>query len=136
MNKYSFCILFLLSGSLCINAQTATDTIIQHQLDEVEVVQQKSRQFVTQFESKMIVDAQQIQQMPKFLGTSDPIRYLQSLPSVSTNNETTTGIHIQGSADYQSLIAINSVPVLYPNHLLGLFSTFNATHFKQTRRIF
>lgn len=131
MNKYSFCILFLLSGSLCINAQTATDTIIQHQLDEVEVVQQKSRQFVTQFESKMIVDAQQIQQMPKFLGTSDPIRYLQSLPSVSTNNETTTGIHIQGSADYQSLIAINSVPVLYPNHLLGLFSTFNATHFKQ-----
>ena len=74
---------------------------------------------------------EELQYMPKFLGTSDPIRYLQSLAGVQTNNETTTGLHINGCDDYQTLVSINDVPVYYPNHLLGLYSTFIGQHFQQ-----
>ncbi len=110
---------------------TTADTIqINRELDEVEVVQERSTQLVDIHRNKLVIDAHDLQNMPKFLGTSDPIRYLQSLAGVQTNNETATGIHIQGCDDYQTLTAINGVPIYYPNHLLGLFSTFIAPHFE------
>ena len=122
----------LLCSSLSLIGQTAADSsgiTIVKQLDDIEVVQQRSAAFVEQRENRLVVQAQQIQNMPKFLGTSDPIRYLQSLAGVQTNNETTAGLHIQGCDDYQTLVSINGAPVFYPNHLLGLYSTFIGQHF-------
>jgi hypothetical protein len=112
--------------------QTAADSsmTIVKQLEDIEVVQRRSTSFVTQQPEKMVVEMQDIKYMPKFLGTSDPIRYLQSLPGVQTNNETTTGLHINGCDDHQTLVSINGAPVFYPNHLLGLYSTFISSHFK------
>ena len=120
----------LLLGHLSLSGQVTYDTItINKQLEEVIVVQQKTQPIVEQRGNKMLVDMSAISQMPKFLGVSDPIRYLQSLAGISTNNETSAGIHIQGCDDYQSLTSINGAPVYYPNHLLGLYSTFIAPHF-------
>lgn len=122
----------LLCSSLSLIGQTAADSsgiTIVKQLDDIEVVQQRSAAFVEQRDNRLVVQARQIQNMPKFLGTSDPIRYLQSLAGVQTNSETTSGLHIHGCDDYQSLITINGAPVFYPNHLLGLYSTFISQHF-------
>ena len=117
-------------SSLSFLGQATYDTIlIDKQLDEVTIVQQKTQSIVEQRGNKMVVDMSAISQMPKFLGTSDPIRYLQSLAGISTNNETSAGIHIQGCDDYQTLTSINGAPVYYPNHLLGLYSTFISPHF-------
>ena len=102
---------------------------INKELEEVMVLQQKTQSIVKQRGNKMLVDMSAISQMPKFLGVSDPIRYLQSLAGISTNNETSVGIHIQGCDDYQTLTSINGAPLYYPNHLLGLYSTFIAPHF-------
>ena len=129
---------FCIVSSLPVFGQTTFGTIdmsadtvqISKELDEVEVVQERSRQMVEMRQGKLVIDANDVQSMPKFLGTSDPIRYLQSLAGVQTNNETSTGIHIQGCDDYQTLTAINGAPIYYPNHLLGLFSTFIAPHFE------
>ena len=121
----------LICSSLSVIGQTASDStvFITKQLEEIEIVEQRTASFVTQQPERMVVDMQQIKFMPKFLGTSDPIRYLQSLPGIQTNNETTTGLHIQGCDDYHTLITINGAPVFYPNHLLGLYSTFIGPHF-------
>ena len=129
---------FCMASSLSVLGQTtfstvhtAADTIqIDRELDEIEVVRERTAQMVQVHSNKLIINANHIQTMPKFLGTSDPIRYLQSLAGIQTNNETSTGIHIQGCDDYQTLTAINGAPVYYPNHLLGLFSTFIAPHFE------
>ena len=122
--------MILLVGHLSLKGQVTSDSVtINKQLDEITVVQQKTQSIVEQRGNKMVVDMSAISQMPKFLGTSDPIRYLQSLAGISTNNETTSGIHIQGCDDYQTLTSINGAPVYYPNHLLGLYSTFIAPHF-------
>lgn len=125
-------VILLLCGSLSVYGQTAADSsiTISKQLQEIEIIQQRSAAFVEQRDEKMVVDMQHLQYMPKFLGTSDPIRYLQSLPGFQTNNETTTGLHINGCDDYQTLVTVNGAPIYYPNHLLGLYSTFIGPHFK------
>lgn len=125
-------LLVLFSSSLVAQSSAATDSValtISKYLDEVVVVQKKSAQFVSITPTTMTVDMKELERMPKFLGTSDPIRYLQSLSGIQTNNETTSGIHVQGCDDYQSLVSVNGAPIYYPNHLMGLFSTFNAPHF-------
>lgn len=124
-------VITLLCSSLPLLGQTAVDSSITivKQLQDIEVVQQRSVSFVQQQPGSLLVDMQQIQFMPKFLGTSDPIRYLQSLAGIQTNNETSTGLHINGCDDYQTLVSINGAPVFYPNHLLGLYSTFISQHF-------
>ena len=129
--RHFLCILtILICGSLLLSAQTATDTVtITKNIEEVVITRERSRRMVTQDGSQLQVDMQDLRTMPKFLGASDPIRYLQSLPGIQTNNETRTGLHIQGCDDYQTLTAINGAAVYYPNHLLGLFSTFIGSHF-------
>lgn len=125
-------LLVVFSSSLVAQPSAATDSsilTISKYLDDVVVVRKKAARFVSITPTTMTVDARELERMPKFLGTSDPIRYLQSLSGIQTNNETTSGIHIQGCDDYQSLVSINGAPIYYPNHLMGLFSTFNAPHF-------
>lgn len=127
----------LIIYSCLVYAQTTVDnaylqdTIYKvFQLDDVNVTQQRQNSIIEQIGSTTFIDVNQVQKTPKFLGTSDPIRYLQTLAGVQTNNETRAGIHIQGCDDYQSLVAINEAPVFYPNHLLGLFSTFIPSHYE------
>lgn len=124
--------IFLICSSLSVLGQTVADSSITivKELEDIEVVQNRSVSFVEQYPERLVVDMQHVRCMPKFLGTSDPIRYLQSLPAIQTNNETTTGVHIQGCDDHQTLVSINSVPVYYPNHLMGLYSTFIGSHFR------
>jgi hypothetical protein len=111
--------------------QVTYDSVLtfNRELEEVIVVQKQTQSIVEQSGNRLVVDMSAISQMPKFLGVSDPIRYLQSLAGVTTNNETTAGIYVQGCDDYQTLTSINGAPVYYPNHLLGLYSTFIAPHF-------
>lgn len=132
MRTRSAYILLLISGSLSVFGQAATDSTltISKTVQEIEVVQQRSSSFVEQQENRQVVSAAQLKNMPKFLGTSDPLRYMQSLPGIQTNSETNAGLHIQGCDDYQSLVSINGAPVYYPNHLLGLYSTFIVPHFR------
>ena len=131
MRKASVVILLILCSSLSILGQTVADSSITivKQLDDIEVVQDRAVSFVEQQPERLVVEMQHIQCMPKFLGTSDPIRYLQSLPGVQTNSETSTGLHIHGCDDHQTLVSINGAPVYYPNHLMGLYSTFIGPHF-------
>lgn len=129
-------IVILCCSSVVCQEPAATDTLpltISKQIDEIVVVQRRASQFVDLSPTTMTVKVSEIATMPKFLGTSDPIRYLQSLSGIQTNNETTSGIHIQGCDDYQSLVTINGAPIYYPNHMMGLFSTFNAPHFESIR---
>ena len=67
--------------------------------------------------------------LPQVLGSADPVRYAQMLPGVQTNGECRSGIHIQGCDNGHNFISIGGVPIYNVNHLLGIFSTFNALHY-------
>jgi len=131
MFRYALLTTLTICGVMSLLGQNVTDSslIMSYDLEEVEVVQNESKNIVEQQGSALVVDMQQLDKLPRFLGTSDPLRYLQSLPGITTNNETRAGIHLQGCDDYQTWVGINGAPVIYPNHLMGLFSTFISPHF-------
>lgn len=77
------------------------------------------------------VDIRSIRSMPKILGNSDPVNFIRNLPGVQTGSEYDSGIHIQGCENAHNDISLAGVPVYGANHLFGLFSVFNPTHFSQ-----
>ena len=123
----------LICRSIFVIAQDiAVDTTyltISKELEDIVVVQQRSANLVEMSIERQKVNMDELALTPKFLGVSDPIRFLQSIAGIQTNNETRAGLHIQGCDDYQTLISINEAPIYYPNHLLGLFSGFISPHF-------
>ena len=88
---------------------------------------------LTESGNAVLVSIREMEHLPKFLGTADPMRYLQSLPGVQTNTESSAGIFIQGCDDYQTILSIDGAQVFYPNHLLGLFSSFIPAHFEDMK---
>ncbi len=67
--------------------------------------------------------------LPKILGNADPLHYSQLLPGVQTNAEYDAGLHIHGCDNSHNIVSLSGVPVYNASHMLGLFSTFNASHF-------
>lgn len=66
---------------------------------------------------------------PSLLGNSDPLRFIRTLPGVSTGSELDAGIHVQGTEHQHTLVSTEGIPVYGAGHLLGLFSVFIPSHF-------
>ena len=62
---------------------------------------------------------------------TDPLRNIQLLPGVQTTSENVGGTFVQGCDNSHNYTTINGAPVYYPMHLLGCFSTFNSSYFKE-----
>ncbi len=69
---------------------------------------------------------QKIAELPVILGEPDILKVLQLLPGVQAGNEGTTGFYVRGGNADQNLMQLDEATVYNPNHLLGLFSTFNS----------
>lgn len=87
----------------------------------------------TESDKGILWNMRMMNDMPKILGNADPMHYAQMLPGVQTNNEFNGGIHVQGSENEHNELSIAGVPLYNVNHLLGFFSTFNASHFSSMR---
>lgn len=105
------------------------DTLPHYMLDELVVVGRRPKPMVSKSGNAVSVSIREMEHLPKFLGTADPMRYLQSLPGVQVNTESSAGIFIQGCEDHHTVLSIDGAQVFYPNHLLGLFSSFIPAHF-------
>ena len=115
----------LLLLSLAARAQTDSSYL---SLDSTVVAVEKRTVMLSPGES-LRVDVGAIAKMPSILGSSDPVRFVRWLPSVQTGNEIDSGLHIQGCEHGHNVISMDGVPVYGANHILGIFSVFNPTHF-------
>lgn len=99
-------------------------------LDSVLVAAKKNTSAIRQ-ESQGVMKwkMKAMNDLPKILGNADPIHYTQMLPGVQTNGEYKGGINIQGCENSHNYLSIGGVPIYNVNHLLGFFSSFNASHF-------
>lgn len=79
------------------------------------------------------VSLEQIQDLPKILGNTDPVRFIRSLPGIQTNSEYDSGIHVQGCDNSHNDISVGGVPIYGVTHLFGLFSIFNPSHFDRMK---
>lgn len=74
-------------------------------------------------------DMTMMEDMPKILGNADPVHYAQMLPGIQTNSELRAGLSVQGCDNAHTQYSLNGVPLYNVSHLLGIFSTFNASHY-------
>ena len=74
-------------------------------------------------------DLTMMEDMPKILGNADPVHYAQMLPGVQTNSELRSGLNIEGCDNAHTTFSVQGVPLYNVAHLLGIFSTFNSSHY-------
>lgn len=66
-----------------------------------------------------------VKSLPALFGERDILKTVQTLPGVQAGQEGTTGFYVRGGNSDQNLVLLDEAPVYNPNHLFGLFSTFN-----------
>lgn len=117
---------------LCPGTSRASeaDSVRGRQMQEVEIRAYATQALKDGKDGRLYWQMESLESLPHVLGSSDPVRALQLLPGVATNNDYTSGIRIQGCEASQSLLEMDGAPVFNAAHLLGLFSTFNASHFR------
>lgn len=63
-------------------------------------------------------------------GEADVMRYINSLPGVSSGAEGIGGLNVRGGSADQNLVLLDGVPVYNTGHILGVFSVFNSNAIK------
>lgn len=81
--------------------------------------------FETEVTARTRLSAEQIQQIPAFLGEVDVIKSIQLLPGVNNIGEGSSGFNVRGGSADQNLILLDEAIVFNPNHLFGFFSAFH-----------
>ena len=96
-------------------------------LDEVAITGQQLDENVTKPRMGVVdIPIKNIQTLPVILGESDVLKMVQLQPGVQTGNEGTVGYFVRGGNADQNLIQLDEAIVYNPNHIFGLFSTFNS----------
>ena len=118
----------LLLSVFCTDAKAQIDSL---QLDSTVLSAAAKRQLLDLGKAGVVtMDVAELALMPSVLGNSDPLHFVQMLPSMQTSSEIDAGIHIQGCDHQHNLVALDGVPVYGASHLMGLFSVFNPTHYR------
>ena len=104
-------------------------------LDEV-VITGVLGQDVNRVEMSVVdLPLKKISEIPALMGEADVLKVIQLLPGVQSGNEGTTGFYVRGGNADQNLVLLDEAVVSNPNHLLGLFSTFNPRMLKSATLI-
>lgn len=95
-------------------------------LIEVIVTSSKNNNNVSKPRMSVInLSMKQIKTLPAIAGERDILKIVQLLPGVQSGQEGTTGFYVRGGNTDQNLVQLDEATVYNPNHLFGLFSTFN-----------
>ena len=100
---------------------------VSRQLDEAVVIASLNDDNIEKAQMGVIdVPISKINELPAILGETDVLKIIQLLPGVQSGNEGTTGFYVRGGNADQNLVQLDEATVYNPNHLFGLFSTFNS----------
>ena len=116
---------------LDIAMQVKTDN-----LSEVVVTAGKNNRNVQRAQMGVIdVPLSAIKNLPMLAGERDVLKIIQLLPGVQGGQEGTTGFYVRGGNLDQNLVQLDEATVYNPNHLFGLFSTFNVNSINHVQLI-
>ncbi|MFT7196526.1 MAG: hypothetical protein ACI83W_000888 [Marinoscillum sp.] len=71
------------------------------------------------------INMESISQLPYLLGEQDPVKYIQTLPGVSTGADGNNGYYVRGGGIDQNKIMLDNIELYNTNHLFGFFSMFS-----------
>lgn len=107
-----------------------TDSLLYRDIDEVSIEAGYSRQSANvRLGGRIDWSAELLEDLPKVLGTADPMHYMQYLPGVQTTAGFSGGLYVNGCSLSHNLISLDGVPVYNPLHLFGMYSVFNVDHY-------
>lgn len=66
-----------------------------------------------------------VNKIPTAFGEGDIIKAVHMLPGVQSSGEAAGGINVRGGSTGENLILFNGNTIYNPNHLFGIFSSFN-----------
>ncbi|MBO4373116.1 MAG: hypothetical protein J5826_09310 [Bacteroidales bacterium] len=121
--------LFLLAFLLLCKTSGGQDTVITHELRAVTVKGEKRQDVSLRQSNRISISPQTMANTLRVFGEADPMKYILTLPGVSTSSDYASGISVQGCDYSQTLVEIQGAPVYFPYHLFGIFSVCNPTHF-------
>ncbi|MDX2047382.1 MAG: carboxypeptidase-like regulatory domain-containing protein, partial [Chitinophagaceae bacterium] len=105
-------------------------------LGEVIVTAGKSNRNVQKAQMGVIdVPLRAIKNLPVLMGERDLMKIIQLLPGAQGGQEGTTGFYVRGGNLDQNLVQLDEATVYNPNHLFGLFSTFNVNSINSVQLI-
>lgn len=128
--KYILLFALLTLQGFCLGLGAQTDSLHMRLDSSVFVSRRNTSAIKRSDEGALIVDMERMGKLPKLMGSVDPVRFVRLLPGVQTNSDSDAGIHIQGCDNSHNEISLGGVPVYGANHLLGLFSVFNPSHYQ------
>ncbi|HYM93420.1 MAG TPA: TonB-dependent receptor [Chitinophagaceae bacterium] len=76
-----------------------------------------------------------IKNFPVLMGERDVLKVIQLLPGVQAGQEGTAGFYVRGGNLDQNLVQLDEATIYNPNHLFGLFSTFNVNSINHVQLI-
>ncbi|QQR86929.1 MAG: TonB-dependent receptor [Flavobacteriales bacterium] len=113
-----------LSGNLVLDILMVPSAT---QLAEAVVTAKRLDKNITDTRMGVIdVPIEKLRVLPAILGEPDVLKMIQLLPGVQAGQEGTTGFYVRGGNSDQNLVQLDGAVVYNPNHLFGLFSTFNS----------
>jgi hypothetical protein len=105
-------------------------------LNEVVVNASRNNDNVKRAQMGVIdVPMRAIKDLPAIVGERDILKIIQLLPGVQSGQEGTTGYFVRGGNLDQNLVQLDEATVYNPNHLFGLFSTFNVNAINHVKLI-
>jgi CarboxypepD_reg-like domain/TonB-dependent Receptor Plug Domain len=105
-------------------------------LNEVVVMSGRNNRNIQKPQMGVIdVPLKAIKNLPVLFGERDILKIIQLLPGVHGGQEGTTGFYVRGGNADQNLVQLDEATVYNPNHLFGLFSTFNVNAINNVRLI-
>ena len=79
------------------------------------------------------MDMKEVEKLPMIFGERDVVKAIQLLPGVKSAGDGQAGFHVRGGGADQNLVLLDEAPVYNATHLLGFFSTFNASAIKDVQ---
>lgn len=113
-----------------VRVSAQTDSSLFRNIDSTVVSASRRTSPLSAKAEESRIDVAGIAKLPTLMGNADPLRFVRLLPSVQTGSELDAGIHIQGCDHGHNIVSIDGAPIYGANHLLGIFSVFNPSHFK------
>ncbi len=97
------------------------------ELTEITVFGERPDKNIRDVETGMVkVSSRSIEKFPSFMGETDILKSIVTLPGVTSVSEVSSGFNVRGGSVDQNLILLDDAPILNPAHLFGFFSVFNS----------
>ena len=121
--------LFLLAFLLSVFRVSGQDTVIHREIHEITIGAEKKHNVTIKDNNRIVFSPEGLSNTLRVFGEADPMKYILTLPGVSTSSDYASGISVQGCDYSQTFVGMAGAPVFFPYHLFGIFSVCNPTHF-------